>query len=246
MKLNRFAALLSFVIVFPLLAVSAAWADTLELKNGTSIEGVVQKVEKGQVTIQLGLGLETKTFDILEIDRMSFDTPRLQVGTSRLPLEHFLTNMEAQEMLGHFQAVETSAAEVSRFIEQARKEWGDHKTIEPSEVAKWDATKERFTTPLVKYQEAINDLYFHVLGTVDQYNRLAKDADSLYVGVKGAFQVGSSLIPSKMEKLPLKKYVPSNWYDTIFYEGYDLGYRDAFDKYSKDPYAAPPRDLSQR
>jgi len=64
----------------------------------------------------------------------------------------------------------------------------------------------------------LHDLYFLVLGKVDEYNRLAADANSLYVGVKGVFQTGSSLVSKDKEKLPLKKYVPSHWHDTIFYE----------------------------
>jgi hypothetical protein len=38
-----------------------------------------------------------------------------------------------------------------------------------------------------------------------------------------------------MEKLPLKKYVPSTWYDTIFYDGYSLGYDDAYQKITRTP-----------
>ena len=83
----------------------------------------------------------------------------------------------------------------------------------------------------------MNDLYFHVLGKVDEYNALMKDADSIYVGVKGALNVGSSLIPRDKKKLPLKKYVPGNWYDTIFFEGYDRGYQEAYDKFAKGPSA---------
>ena len=80
-------------------------------------------------------------------------------------------------------------------------------------------------------------LYFHVLGKVDEYNALMKDADSIYVGVKGALNVGSSLIPRDKKRLPLKKYVPGNWYDTIFFEGYDRGYQEAYEKFAKDPSA---------
>jgi hypothetical protein len=51
----------------------------------------------------------------------------------------------------------------------------------------------------------------------------------VYVGVKG-IRIGSSLISSDMEKLPLRKYVPGAWYDTIFYEGYNQGYDEAYQK----------------
>ena len=238
----------SFFIVFTVLALmqfgvvtQTLWADKLELKDGTQIEGIVKKVEKGQVTVQIGQ--ETKVFDILQIVRMDFEAPRLAVGTSRLPLEHFLANIEAQEMVGHFQSVEQSAAEVRKLMDQTKQKWANRKTIEPSEVPQWDAAKERFSTPLAGYQEHLNDLYFHVLGKVDEYNHLMKDADTLYVGVKGVFQSGSFLIPKEMERLPLKKYVPSNWYDTIFYEGYNLGYNEAYQRYTTTFHEPPPEEV---
>ncbi|HWP84665.1 MAG TPA: hypothetical protein VNN17_05715 [Terriglobia bacterium] len=227
MKRNRWF----LAVFFVLWLVPAGVADQVELKDGTRLEGIVQKVEKGQVTILTGS--ETRVIDILDIVSMEFDTARLTSGTERLPLEHFLGSMEAQEMLGHFQAVEQAAENVRRLIDRTKEEWADQKSIAFDETAKWATAKERFRKPLAEYQEALNELYFHVLGKVDQYNDLMKQADSIYVGVKGWFQAGSSLIPPSMKKLPLKKYVPANWYDTIFYEGYNQGYNDAYEKYGE-------------
>jgi hypothetical protein len=31
--------------------------------------------------------------------------------------------------------------------------------------------------------------------------------------------------------------VPANWYDTIYFDGYDMGYRDAFEKYRDRPFS---------
>jgi hypothetical protein len=152
--------------------------------------------------------------------------------------------MEAQEMAGHFTAVEKAAADTRLLIDQTKKQWTDRKTVATGDVPQWEAAKERFRAPLSRYQENLNDLYFHVLGKVDEYNRLTKEANQIYVGVKGIFNVGSPLIPKELEKLPLKKYVPGNWYDTIFYEGYDRGYREAYEKYSKNAYA--PYESSTR
>jgi hypothetical protein len=76
----------------------------------------------------------------------------------------------------------------------------------------------------------LNDLYFHVLAKVDTYNEMAKDANKVYVGVKG-LRVGSPLITKEMAKLPLRKYVPAQWWDTIFYEGYNQGYEEAYQKF---------------
>jgi hypothetical protein len=218
-----------------------AHADRIELKDGTQVTGIIKKVEKGQVFVQVGT--QVKTFEILSVSSMDFDTPRLLQGTPRLPAQHFLARMEAQEMLGHFAAVEQAAANTRLLIDQTRKQWADRKTISASDVPQWEAAKERFHAPLSRYQEDLNDLYFHVLGKVDEYNRLTKDANQIYVGVKGIFNIGSPLIPKEMEKLPLKKYVPGNWYDTIFYEGYNRGYNEAYEKFGQNfhlPYEPPP------
>ena len=217
------------VLLFTASHPPVAQADRLELKYGSRIEGVSQKIEKGQITIQVGA--ETKVLDILEVTRMDFDTPHLPAGTSRLPLEHFLGNMEAQEMVSHVQAVEKSAAEIRALLDQTRQEWGMRKEIAPEEAPQWDAQKDQFRTKLSRYQEVLNDFYFHILGKVDQYNQLTGEAREVYVGVKGPLNKGSHLVNREMRQLPLKKYVPSNWYDTIFYEGYNRGYNEAYEKY---------------
>jgi hypothetical protein len=227
MKTNRWFILAGVL----LLLAPAALADQVELKDGTKFEGIVQKVEQGQVTILVGS--ETKVFDILQVTNIDFDSARMTEGTKRLPLEHFLSSMEAQEMVSHFQHVETAAAEVRKLLDQTKNEWADRNSVTTDQTARWYAAKERFSTPMADYQEALNELYFHVLGKVDEYNSLMKEADSIYVGVKGWFNVGSSLIPPSVKKLPLKKYVPATWYDTIFYDGYNQGYNEAYEKYGE-------------
>lgn len=234
MKLRYSVPLALACLLQVLLTAEMVLADRLELADGTSVEGIVQKIEKGKVTI--AVGAETKVFEVLDITGIDFNTPHLTTDTSRLPLEHFLGSMEAQEMVGHFQAVEESAAAVRQLIDQTKKEWANQKTILPAEAGQWAAAKESCRKPLSRYQEVLNDLYFHVLGKVDEYNLLMEEANSIRVGVRGWFQTGSSLIPSDMEKLPLKKYVPANWYDTIYFDGYEVGYRDAFEKYRDEPF----------
>jgi len=224
----------SAVLLFALLLHSPAFADKLTLADGTTVEGIVRKIEKGQVTV--AVGEETKVLDVLAIQDIDFDTPHLTEGTARLPLKHFLSDIETQEMVGHFRDVEESADMIRGLIDRTKQEWGDRKSIPLDQVAQWEAAKENFRKPLSRYQEVLNDLYFHVLGKVDEYNLLMQEADAMHVGVKGWFQTGSSLIPSDMEKLPLKKYVPSKWYDTIYFEGYDSGYRDAYEKYRDHPF----------
>ena len=75
-----------------------------------------------------------------------------------------------------------------------------------------------------RYQELLNDVYFHALARVDEYNVIAEEARDVYVGVKGVFKVGSPLLPDGMGQLPLRKYVLTNWYDTIYFEGYNEAY----------------------
>jgi hypothetical protein len=234
MKAHYIAGMLFALAMQVLLIPRLGFADNLKLTDGTSVQGTVKKIEKGQVSVQIGS--ETKVFDVLDIAGIDFDAPELTVGTSRLPVEHFLADIEAQEMVGHFQEVEKSAADVRKIIDQTKQEWADRKSVGASQTAQWERAKENLYAPLSQYQEALNDLYFHVLGKVDEYNKLMKQADAVYVGVKGWFAVGSSLVPSGMERLPLKKYVPGSWYDTIFFEGYDSGYSDAAEKYQKVPY----------
>jgi hypothetical protein len=234
MKPRYFAMWLLIGLLQTLLIPGVTSADRIKLADGTTLEGIVKKIEKGQVTI--AVGEESKVLDVLAIEDIDFDTPHLTTGTARLPLDHFLSNMEAQEMVGHFRDVEESAAAIRKLIGETKTEWANRKSITPEEAAKWEAARERFRGPLSRYQEVLNDLYFHVLGKVDEYNLLMQDAGTIRVGVKGWFQAGSSFVPNEMGKLPLKKYVPAPWYDKIYFEGYDMGYRDAYQKYSDEPF----------
>jgi hypothetical protein len=223
------------VVTVLLVAALPVRADKLTMDDGKTVEGVVKKIEKGQVSVEVNK--EMKLYDVLKVKDIEFTSPDLTTGTSRLPVEHFAGTMESREMLSHFTDVEKSATDVRGLIDRTRGEWGKSASIAQADLPKWETAKERFVAPLSLYQERLNDLYFHVLGKVDEYNALMKDADSIYVGVKGALNVGSSLIPRDKKRLPLKKYVPGNWYDTIFFEGYDRGYQEAYEKFAKDPSA---------
>ena len=206
-----------------------AWADKLTFKDGTEIEAIVKKVERGEVTAQIGE--ETKVFNILDIAGMEFDAPRGSDVTSQVPGEHFLSSMEAKSVVGHIEAVERAAAEIRQLVDETQQEWGNRSSIESTDLPRWAAGKERFIAPVSDYQDALSDLYVHVLAKVGQYNELMKEANQISVGVRGIFAAGSSLVPKEKQRLPLKKYVPANWYDTIFYEGYNRGYRVAFEEY---------------
>jgi hypothetical protein len=228
---------ISFIVLFLMLLLAArANADTVLMKDGTAVDGIIKKVVKGQVVVEVGK--ETKVFDILDIESMDFTTPHVEGAVEGEAVDHFLKNVEAQEIVENMQQLEKTEAEIQKLIVQIRTYWQEREPITPREIPSWEAAKETFHEPLSKYQELLNDLYLHVLAKVDRYNVLMQAASDIYIGVRGPFNVGSPLVPKEMKQLPLKKYVPGGWYATIFYEGYNRGFDDAHMKYAipSNPY----------
>jgi hypothetical protein len=231
MRFHSFPLLTALLVALcGLASPQALRADKLELKDGTRIEGIIRKVEKGQVTVTVGQ--DTRVFNILDVTSMDFDTPHMPEGVS----QHFTANTEAQEIVRHIQDVDRAAADARELLEQNKKEWGDGKTIASSETPKWEAAKEQFSRALSRYQEVLGDFYAHMVARVDEYNRLTSEAGGVRVGVRGVFNAGSALVSKETQELPLKNYVPSTWYDTIFYKGYSLGYNEGY-------YGARPREF---
>jgi hypothetical protein len=230
---SRHVALATIILVIPLLS-TVAFADNVKFKDGTELAGVIKKVEAGRVFV--AVANEEKVFDILDIESMDFNTPHLVTGTDNLPVEHFLKNVEAQEVVRNFEELESTEAEVRSMLINIRELWNRIEPIPAKELPNWEAEKEEFRKPLGRYQELLNDLYFHVLARVDAYNEIAGEASDVYVGVKG-IRTGSSLVPKDMKKLPLTKYVPGTWYDTIYFDGYNQGYEEAYQRFgsSKTP-----------
>jgi hypothetical protein len=237
MRLRILTAAVAAAIAFMLLAPTMARADIVTFKDGTELHGIIKRVAAGQVTLDLGLG-EEMVFDILDVNNMEFTTPHV-VASPRVPMEHFLKDIEAQEIVRGIQEIEKAAADIRLRLTQIQNYWEAKQPITSDEVGGWEAAREVFRQPVDRYQELLSDLYFHVLAKVDEYNALMKQADRVYVGVKGPFNVGSSLVPKELEKLPLRKYVPAPWYDTIYYNGYDHGYEDAYLKFAT-PYPTTP------
>jgi hypothetical protein len=213
-----------------LLLSTNAKADIVYMKDGSLTEGVIKKVVAGQVVIEVGE--ETRTLDILTIERMDFTTPHLVGAREGAPIDHFLKDVEAQEIVSNIEQLEKASDEIEKLLKQIRTYWMPREPISADQLGSWNAAKETFRKPLDRYQELLNDLYFHVLAKVDQYNLLMKAAGDVYVGAKGPFNVGSHLVPREMRELPLKKYVPGAWYDTIYYDGYNMGYDDAYQKFA--------------
>jgi hypothetical protein len=225
---TRIVVMAIIVAVGLLILAPASAADTLKFKDGTEREGVIKKVETGRVLVMVGT--EMQEFDILTIDSMDFNTPHILTSTETVPMEHFLKNVEAQEVVRNFQELEKTETEVRSMLADIRAYWNRVQPIPSSELTGWEMEKEEFRRPLSRYQELLNDLYFHFLARVDGYNAIASEASEVYVGVKG-IRIGSSLVPKDMKKLPLTKYVPGAWYDTIYFDGYNRGYEDAYQKY---------------
>ena len=220
----KYLMLVLLALALLLITASTAAADTIRLKDGSRIDGVITKVEGGKVYVKMET--ETKTLDILDVVTMDFNTPHLVTDADELPLEHFLSDKEAQEIVKNMAELDKAASEIQRLMMQIKSYWVAKQPIDAQLESGWIAAKETFRAPLENYQEILNDLYLHMLARVDQYNALMKDAESIYVGIKG-LRIGSALVPPELGRLPLRKYVPNSWYDTVYYEGYNQGFADS-------------------
>jgi hypothetical protein len=212
-----------------------AIADTIMLTNGGRVEGIITKMENGKVRIEVGGGSASQAaaaardVDLRDIRSVDFNTPHLTEGTAKLPVEHFLKNLDAQEMVRLSRDINAAREESRKQLDQIKATWAVRQPVEKDEKRRWAAAKETFSVPFGRYRELVRDMYLHVLAQVDEYNRLAGDAEQVYVGVKGLFNVGSPLVPANLDQLTIKQTVPKNWYDAIFYEGYNRGYREGAD-----------------
>jgi hypothetical protein len=203
------------------------YADRITMRNGDIYEGIIEEVVAGEVRVEINR--EPMTFDIRDVESMNFDTPHLLEPGDRA-MGHFLADVDAQEIVEGFAELDETAAELERLMTQVRTYWEAKEPIESREVQAWEAARDTFRRPLSRYQEVLNDVYFHLLARVDEYNAITQEADEIYVGVRGIFRVGSPLLPDGMDQLSLRKYVPASWYDTIFYDGYNIGYNDAYER----------------
>jgi hypothetical protein len=206
-------------------------ADTIVMRNGDTYAGIIEEISGGEVRVEINR--ELMTFDIRDVESMNFDTPHLLPPEDEA-LDHFLSDLESQEIVENFAQMEQTAEELRTLIARVRRSWEAREPIESREVQAWEAARDQFRRPLSLYQELLNDVYFHVLSRVDEYNEITREADDVYVGVSGIFNVGSSLLPDGMDELSLRKYVPAAWFDTIYYEGYNIGYNDAYERIQGD------------
>ncbi len=189
-------------------------ADTLKLKDGQTISGIVRTIDGGKVTVEVGS--EKRIVEIRQVEEIDFDTPHAQDAS--IPVKEF--TRDAERLI-------QAEKDTRRTFDQIKARWSMRKTVEPNQTQQWNADRERFDTPLSDYRKAIYQLYLDLATHVDSYNAIAEDATKLYVGVKGVLNVGSPLIRDAQRERPLKDFLPSHWYDQIYYEAYKKGFHDA-------------------
>ena len=214
-------------------------ADTITLLTGGGrIEGVITKLASGKVYMQVsGYAASAREIDLGEIESINFDTPHLIAGMAKLPLEHYLSDLDAQEMGRLSHEMNEARHDVHKELDQIKATWAVRQSVEKDQVSRWNATKETFNVPLSRYRGLVQDMYIHVLAQLDDYNKLVKEAEQVYVGVKGVFNIGSPLVPAGIEEHTVKESVPKSWYDRIYFDGYNRGYKEGsdFERLSRVP-----------
>jgi hypothetical protein len=218
---------------------SPALADTIRLKSGATVNGVIEKMEAGRVSVKVGQ--EAQTIPLTAIEGIDFDTPHLTEGTDKQPVGHFEKDFDPQEMTRLGRDLSKSKAEVRKELDQIKATWQANQPVEKDKTKRWESTKETFGASMKSYQGVLNELYLHVLAEVEDYNRVAKEAETVYIGVKGIFNVGSPLVSADLSEAAPKRFVPKSWYDRISYEGYSRGYREGsdFERLNRIPQTCP-------
>jgi len=220
-----------------LVLLTAASADTIKLKNGQPLEGIIKKVENGKVTVQVGA--ETRTVDILQVESMNFDTPHLSDNADAGELTALMKDKDAQSLMRLSLALKLARQDLRSQLDQIEKDWKTGQPVSRDQARRWEGAKESFQVPMKRYEAILRSMYLDVLARIDDYNAFATEADKVYVGVKGLFSVGSPLLSDEQKEIAAKKVVPKAWYDKIFFDGYSRGYKEgsAFERLTIAPPA---------
>lgn len=198
-----------------------ALADTITLTNGGRIEGVMNKLEGGNVYIDVS-GAGVREVALHEIASVSFDTPHLTGGPPKdFDAQAMLRRTRDAQKAGH-----AARAELDRI--KANFPAKQSKDRQSGDKDRWNAAKETFRVPLARYREALSGMYQQMLAQIEDYNKLAKEADQF-----------RGLIPGDVWERTVKESVPENWYDRIFFDGYNRGYKEGteFERLSRVPQA---------
>ena len=221
-----------------------ALADTITLAGGGRIEGIITKLEAGKVYINVSGGQAgAREIELREITSVNFDTPHLTAESAKVPLEHFMKDLDAQEMVRMSRDMNQARQEARAELDKIKVNWAARQPVDKDQVARWNAAKESFRAPFARYRETVGEMYLHVLARIDDYNKLAREADQVYIGVKGLFNVGSGLVPADLGERTVKQSVPKSWYDQIYFNGYNRGYKEGadFERLNRVPQACEER-----
>jgi hypothetical protein len=198
-------------------------ADTLVLKSGEKVTGIVQKMDRGRITVDSDG--KSRTIELATVDHIEFDTPHLnEIST---PAAHFQGELDTKEMTRLASELRSARLDSRSMLDQIKTRWQGKKEVERTDVQRWSADKERMGSPLARYRAALDDFYVHLAAQVDDYNKIAREGHSYYMGVKGALNTGSPLVPEEKKELTPKEMLPRGWYDSVYFEGYSKGYKDA-------------------
>ena len=192
------------------------WGDSIKLKDGQTMSGIVRSMESGKVTIEMGGQL--RVVELVRVAEIDFDTPHADASAA-------VTDIPVREFTNDAQKLVKAQQDTRKMLDQIKARWSNRKSVEPGQTGQWSADKERFSTPLADYRKAIQEMYLHVASHVENYNKLTDEANRLYVGVRGLLNIGSSLTPE--EPRPLKEFLPRHWYDQLYYDAYRKGFNDA-------------------
>jgi acylphosphatase len=200
------------------LAAVALWGDTLRLKDGGTVTGIVRNMDDGKVTVDVGG--QSRSIDLLQVLGIVFDTPHAEdvPSVDEVPVREFTRVADR---------VVKAQKESKRTWDVIKSRWSTRKSVEPNHAQQWSADRERFAAPFSDYRKSIHQMYLDLAAHVDNYNTMARDAEKLYVGVKGPFNIGSPLIRDSERDRPLKDFIPGHWYDQIYYDAYRKGFNDA-------------------
>lgn len=220
LKIHQHGRLLGLLLALVFLP-TGLWGDTVTMKSGMKVDGIITRIDNGNVSIDIRGNAQTISLD--QVEEIDFNTPHVTEGTASKPVEHFTGDAAAAEMAQLFQELEDKRYAMQMLLGQMEGRWLNRPTVSPDEVSEWKADQERFAVPLKEYQETLREIYLHLLAEVDDYNELAREAHALYVGVKGIFNVGSPLIPGDQTELPLREFLPRKLVDQIYFEGYKKG-----------------------
>jgi hypothetical protein len=209
--------LLCVVCALPLLMLG----DSLKLKDGSTVKGVVRTIAGGNVTLETDG--RNRVIPVLQVNEIDFDTPHADEvkGSADKTVNQFTKDAEA--MVKARQSARTQ-------LDQIKGRWSNRKSVDKNQTSQWSAEKERFEPPFATYRKSIQGLYRDLAANIDNYNKMAAEANDVYIGVKGLLNVGSPLIPDDQRELQLKQFLPGTWYDELYYDAYTKGFKDAIEQ----------------